>query len=79
VQFECKQEADKQARYKTEWPSIPFGAFLKGKQYVTSGTAIAIEPDAQFQNGFGAMVRSRVTCTYDLQAQRVMSVDISAR
>ena len=27
--------------------------------YVTSGIAIAIEPDAQFQNGFGAMVRSR--------------------
>lgn len=79
VQFECKQEADKQAKYKTEWSSIPFDTFLKGNQYVTSGTAIAIEPDAQFQNGFGAMVRSRVTCTYDLKAQRVINVEIAPR
>ena len=79
VKVECKREADSQARYKTDWPWLPFGTFIKGNEYVTSGTAIAIEPDAQFQNGFGAMVRSRVICTYDLRAQHVISVDISPR
>jgi hypothetical protein len=79
VETECKSEADSRARYKTVWPPVPFGTFLKGNENVTSGIVVAIESDAQFQNGFGAMVRSRVACTYDLRAQRVISVDISER
>jgi hypothetical protein len=77
----CKTEANERAQYGTPvWPWLSyFGTFRTGKDYVTSGIAVAIEPDAQFQNGFGAMVHSRVTCTYDLRAQRVVSVDISPR
>jgi len=41
--------------------------------------AVAIEPDAQFQNGFGAMAHSRVTCTYDLRAGKVIDVAITRR
>ena len=81
AQFECKQAATKQARYGTPvFPSLYFfSTFLRGNDYVTTGQATLIEPEAQFQNGFGAMVHSRVTCAYDLRAQRVLSVDISAR
>lgn len=80
VQVSCKEQANSQASYGTpEWPWIPFGSFLDGTDYVTSGTAVAIERDAQFQNGFGAMVHSRVTCLYDLAADKVMSVTISPR
>ena len=80
AQVNCKSKATEQAQYGNPvWPWFAFGSFYIGKEYVASGIAIAIEPDAQFQNGFGAMVHSRVTCTYDLRAQRVISVDISAR
>ena len=73
-------ETDAQPRYgKSVWPSEVFKTFNKGNEYVTSGIAVAIEPDAQFQDRIGAMVRSRVTCTYDLRAQRVINVDISPR
>jgi hypothetical protein len=81
AQFDCKQAAIKQARYGTPiFPSLYFfSTFYKGNNYVTIGTAILIESDTQFQNGFGAMVHSQVNCTYDLRAKRVVSVDISAR
>lgn len=80
AQFACKQAAIKQARYGTPvFPSLYFfSQFYPGTGYVTTGTATLVEPDAQFQNGFGAMVHSRVTCTYDLRAERVVSVNISA-
>ena len=83
VKVECKMEANARARYgKPDWGPLlypDFGTFLTGTNYVSSGIAVAIEPDAQFQNGFGAMVHSRVTCTYDLRAGRVINVDISPR
>jgi hypothetical protein len=80
VQVACKTAANDRAKYGTpEWPWFPFGTFYKGGNYVTSGIAVAVEPDAQFSNGFGAKVHSRVTCTYDLRAKRVTQVDISAR
>jgi hypothetical protein len=66
------------AKYGTPtWPFVPFQSFNEGKTYVESGLAVAIEPDARFQNAGGTMVRSRVTCTYDLRAQRVVNVAVS--
>ncbi|MGC1592012.1 MAG: hypothetical protein WA770_18105, partial [Pseudolabrys sp.] len=56
---------------------VPFQSFNEGKTYVESGLAVAIEPDARFQNAGGTLVRSRVTCTYDLRAQRVVNVVVS--
>ena len=55
---------------------MPFQSF-KGKTYVELGVVVAIEPDAKFQNTGGTMVRSRVTCTYDRRAQRVVNVVVS--
>jgi hypothetical protein len=80
VQVECKHAPNDRAKYgNPDWPWVAFGTFYGGNNYVTSGVAIAVEPDAQFSNGFGGMVRSRVTCTYDLRAKRVTDVLVSAR
>jgi len=77
---ECKDAANDRAKYgNPEWPWFAFGSFYNGNNYITSGTAIAVEPDAQFSNGFGGMAHSRVTCTYDLRAQRVTDVLVSPR
>jgi hypothetical protein len=38
-----------------------------------------IERDAQFQNGFGAMVHSQVICKYDMKEKTVLDVTISER
>jgi hypothetical protein len=81
AQFECRREAIQQALYGTPvWPSSLhfFSNYIPGNRYITTGTATLIEPDAQFQNGFGAMVHSTVTCTYDLRAEHVVRVDILA-
>jgi hypothetical protein len=81
VQFDCKEKGNSEARYGTpEWPGFfsggAFGSFRRGTDYVTTGIVTAIEPDAQFQNGFGAMVHSTVVCKYDLKSKTVISVDI---
>ena len=53
--------------------SVPFGfgqfffdTFYKRDQYPDTEITILTEKDAQYQKGFGAMVLSQVTCTYDL-------------
>jgi hypothetical protein len=77
AQIECKYEANDRAKFGTPtWPWLVFGTFHKGDNYVKDGKAILVEKDAQFQNGFGAMVHSTVTCTYDLNGQKVMDVFI---
>lgn len=74
----CQIAAENQARYGTpKWPMLPFGTFIGGSDYVKKGVAIAIENNAQFQNGFGAMVHAKVTCFYDLNAQSVKDVIIT--
>jgi hypothetical protein len=81
IQDACQTEANHEARYGTPvWPSFwsggPFGTFLNGTDYATTGMVVAIEPDAQFQNGFGAMVHSKVVCKYSLASKKVVSIDI---
>jgi hypothetical protein len=79
VKVRCKRAANDSAKYgNPDWPWFSFGTFYKENNYVTSGIAVAIEPDAQFSNGFGAMVHSKVICTYDLRAKRVTNVAVSA-
>jgi hypothetical protein len=78
--FECKEEAIKRAKYgdpKFPW-AYPFSTFYTGDQYPKTGIAILVEKEAQYQNGFGAMVHSQVTCTYDLRAKKVLNIEISA-
>lgn len=75
----CKMAAERAARYGTpEFPWLPFGSFRKGRDYVETGIVDVYEKEAKFQNGFGAMVHSTVACTYDLNADKLMDVQIIA-
>jgi hypothetical protein len=80
AKVDCKFAANDQAKYGTpKWPSwgSEFGSFRRGDDY-KSGKVTLIEPDAQFSNGFGAMVHVRATCQYDLREKRVLSVNLVA-
>jgi hypothetical protein len=81
AQFDCKREAAQRAKYgDPKFLSLYyFSTFYKGDQYPKTGKATLVEKDAQFQNAFGAMVHSEVTCIYDLRAKQVLSVEISPR
>jgi hypothetical protein len=74
----CKIEAEKLAKYGTpKWPWLAFSTFHRGSDYVKTGIAVLLEKDAQFQNGFGAMVHSTVTCRYDLNRQEVLDANVA--
>ncbi len=78
VVVECKAAAQASARFgDPEFPWLPFGTFLNGDSYVKTGIVVAIEPRAQFFNGFGAKVNSRVTCRYDLSRMAVLDVNVA--
>jgi hypothetical protein len=76
VRFECEWEGNKIAKYGDgpEWPSHSFGAFLTGDDYPKTGIVTVIENQAKFVNAFNAKVRTKVTCTYDLNARKVTNI-----
>jgi hypothetical protein len=82
AQNSCQDAAEKMAKYGTpQWPHswIPnFNFFHKGSDYKETGRAVLIEDDAQFQNAFGAMVHSTVTCTYNLDSETVIDLSITS-
>jgi hypothetical protein len=78
VQSACQRRATEMARYgDPDFPWLSFGTYFTGTDYVETGIAVSIEPRAQFQNGFGAMVNTRVVCRYDLRAGEVLSVELN--
>lgn len=78
MRFDCETAAKKQARYGTpKFPAYSFGSFLTEPNFKSSGRITLIETDAQFQNGFGAMAHTRVSCLYDLKSKAVEKVDIA--
>lgn len=75
----CQIEAEKLAKYGSpKWPWVAFGHFYNDGSAAKSGIITLIEPDAQFQNGFGAMAHSTVTCTYNLNTKIVTNVVVGA-
>jgi hypothetical protein len=73
----CQYAAKKLAKYGA--PSFPFFSYSRyhsGNDYVRTGLATLIEPEAEFQNAFGAMVHSVVTCQYDLNSRQVVDVSV---
>lgn len=82
IQRACQDSANEQARYgEPKWPNDhwflpPFGRFNKGNDYAKSGVVELFEPSVQFQNGFGAYVRTSATCTYNLRTESVANVNI---
>jgi hypothetical protein len=80
VRHACEREAKDRAKYgNPDFPWESFPNFMRGDNYVKSGKAILMENDAQFSNGFGAMVHVNITCEYDLRTKSVLSVSIRAR
>jgi hypothetical protein len=74
----CRMAADKLARFgDPQWPTLYFHSYIPGGDGPETGRIILIEPDARFQNGFGAMAHTRVACHYDLRDERVLDVQIS--
>ena len=83
VKVACERETESKARYGTpKWPGFwqggSFGSYIPGTDYVSTGNVTAIEPDAQFQNEYGAMVHSKVICKYDLAHESVTDIYIIA-
>ena len=79
--YYCKEAATKMAKYgepKFPW-LFSFSSFYPGDDYVKTGKVVLVEKDAQFQNGFGAMVHSRVICWYDINRNAVDNVVIEAK
>ena len=77
----CEDAADGKAAYGTPiWPGVwsggSFGSFNDGDASIRLGQAILIEPDAQFQNEYGAMVHTSVVCVYDLPSKTVTRVNV---
>jgi hypothetical protein len=79
AEVRCKSEAQNDAKFGS--PEFPwwfaFTHFHTGNDYVKTGIAALIEPDAQFQNEFSAMVHSTVVCTYDLNQKKVIDLSIT--
>jgi zinc-ribbon domain len=68
MRVECETAAEQVAKYgKPDFPFLPFSTSRTGRSYIDSGTAILIENDAQFKNGFGASEHVVVTCYYDMK------------
>jgi hypothetical protein len=79
AQTACKLDAQDQARFGTpQFPIMSFESFYKGDAYVKSGIMVLLETRAQYQNVFGAMVHSTVTCTYDLNQKKVTDIRVGS-
>jgi len=82
VQADCQEKVDNEVQYgEPKWPGFwsggVFGSFLTGTDYLSTGIVVAIEPNVQVQNAFGAMVHSTAYCRYDLNSKSVLSVSIT--
>ena len=77
AQIGCKYAANKLARFGTpEWPWLPFGSYNSGLDAPKTGKIILKENEAKFSNQYGAMARVVVFCTYNLDNNSVIDVEI---
>lgn len=79
---DCKIKADDAAEYGTpKWPGLwgggAFGSFRIGTDAPRTGIVTLMEPNAQFQNAYGAMVHSTVTCVYDLNQHAIKDIEVT--
>lgn len=77
VHSACRTAADREAAYGSpDWPFLPFGSFITGSDAPRTGRLVLIENNAKFENGFGAKMRVKVRCAYDLNTNKVTSISI---
>lgn len=73
AQVACKFYASKLAKYgEPKWPWLSFSHFTPGDDAPRTGVLHLREPDAQFQNQFGAMAHVDVDCSYNLKDKKVL-------
>lgn len=73
----CQYAAKKLAKYGApSFPFFSFSTFSSGNEFVRTGQATLVEPNAEFQNGYGTIVHIVVTCKYDLNSQQVVDVSL---
>ena len=71
VKAACKIEANSRAKFGSpEWSWVTFGTYYVGNRYINSGLVEVVDNTVKFQNGFGAMKKSKVNCVYDLKNNR---------
>jgi hypothetical protein len=80
----CEMAAEAAAKYGTptlrkNWLYPSFGKYYDGDHYVKTGVVIEVEPNAQYQNAFGAMANSTVTCSYDLHQGKVIGLEVTPK
>ena len=74
IQSACKVQANSQAKYETEWDWMYFTTYNTGKSYISDGIVTLYEREAKFQNGFGAMKKMNLVCTYSLKDNKILFV-----
>jgi hypothetical protein len=77
AKFACKSEAEKYARAEVDWGGWldpNFGSYRTGNSIHTSGTIVLIDDVAKFQNGFGAMIRTKTYCEIYVKNDKVIRV-----
>lgn len=75
----CEERTADIAKWSFRFTSTPayttyYNSEYELKQIQTEGTLRLLEPDAEFQNGFGAWRRQRLVCYYDLKKSRAIMV-----
>jgi hypothetical protein len=77
VKAACKVKANSRAKYGSpDWSWVSFGTYYVGDRYVKSGLVEVVDNTVKFQNGFGAMKKSKVSCVFDLKSDRVTALSI---
>lgn len=66
------------ARWTTDPPSFPFFEWLGARPGFTERRAIVRGDSIEFQNGFGAWMRHRYSCTIDVSVNPPRVLDVSA-
>ena len=73
----CQVEANSRAKFgKPDWSWVTFGTYFVGNNYVKTGVIKIQDNRVKFQNGFGAMKKSSVTCQFDLKNKSIVSLYI---
>jgi hypothetical protein len=80
VRSRCRTEANTHAKFgDPKWSSGVFGRYRKGSDYISTGRVTMGEDDVQFQNAFGAWQHMKAICIYDLNSDKVDSVELLER
>ncbi|WP_340302113.1 hypothetical protein [Roseobacter sp. HKCCD7870] len=80
IRCACMRAVEGRARFGEPdwggWLITPFSNYYNGTSYIDTGVVRLVDREVKLQNGFGAMVNSIASCTYDLEQDEVISVSV---